>query len=207
MKKSKLRLIGTSVVLLMMVQIISRGLGVHAQSSTKGTSQQMTKTNSYPAARKSDQVDDYHGVKVADPYRWLEDLDSAETRAWVEAENKLSFGFLESIPERAKIKERLTQVWNYEKYGIPFKEGNRYFYNRNTGLQNQSVLYTVSSLDGEPKMVLDPNTLSSDGTVALSGLQVSNDGKLLHTVFLHQVQTGRNGKFETSKPEKILRTI
>jgi prolyl oligopeptidase len=144
-----------------------------------GTAQQMIKSNSYPAARKSDQVDDYHGVKVADPYRWLEDLDSAETRAWVEAENKLTFGFLESIPARTTIKERLTKLWNYEKYGIPFKEGNRYFYTRNSGLQNQAVLYTVTSLDAEPQMVLDPNTLSADGTVAVSGLQVSPDGKLL----------------------------
>ncbi|HET6972972.1 MAG TPA: hypothetical protein VFH96_03055, partial [Pyrinomonadaceae bacterium] len=139
----------------------------------------MIKTNDYPAARKSDQTDDYHGVKVADPYRWVEDLDSAETRAWVEAENKLSFGFLESIPERTAIKERLTKLWNYEKYGIPFREGNRYFYTRNSGLQNQAVLYTVTSLDAQPQQVLDPNTLSADGTVALSGLQVSPDGKLL----------------------------
>lgn len=144
-----------------------------------GITQQMIKTNNYPAARKSDQIDDYHGVKVADPYRWLEDLDSAETRAWVEAENKLTFGFLESIPERTAIKERLTKLWNYEKYGIPFKEGNRYFYTRNSGLQNQAVLYTVTALDAQPQMVLDPNTLSADGTVALSGLQVSPDGKLL----------------------------
>jgi prolyl oligopeptidase len=144
-----------------------------------GISQQMIKTNNYPEARKSDQTDDYHGVKVADPYRWLEDLDSAETRAWVEAENKLSFGFLESIPERTAIKDRLTKLWNYEKYGIPFKEGHRYFYTRNSGLQNQAVLYTVPSLDAQPQMVLDPNTLSTDGTVALSGLQVSPDGKLL----------------------------
>jgi len=144
-----------------------------------GLSQQMIKTNNYPTARKSDQTDDYHGVKVADPYRWLEDLDSAETRAWVEAENKLSFGFLEAIPERTAIKERLTKLWNYEKYGIPFREGSRYFFTRNTGLQNQAVLYTVTSLDAQPQMVLDPNTLSADGTVALSGLQVSPDGKLL----------------------------
>jgi prolyl oligopeptidase len=144
-----------------------------------GISQQMIKTNNYPTARKSDQTDDYHGVKVADPYRWLEDLDSPETRAWVEAENKLSFGFLEAIPERTAIKERLTKLWNYEKYGIPFREGSRYFYTRNTGLQNQAVLYTVTSLDAQPQMVLDPNTLSADGTVALSGLQVSPDGKLL----------------------------
>ena len=153
--------------------------GAGAQNSTTGVTQQMIKTNNYPAARKSDQVDDYHGVKVADPYRWLEDLDSEETRTWVEAQNKLSFGFLESVPARAALKERLTKLWNYEKYGIPFREGQRYFYTRNSGLQNQAVLYTVTSLDAQPQMVLDPNTLSADGTVALSGLQVSPDGKLL----------------------------
>jgi prolyl oligopeptidase len=144
-----------------------------------GVTQQMIKPNNYPVARKSDQVDDYHGVKVADPYRWLEDLDSEETRNWVEAENKLSFGFLGAIPARTGLKDRLTKLWNYEKYGIPFKEGNRYFYTRNSGLQNQAVLYTVTALDAQPQMVLDPNTLSTDGTVAVSGLQVSPDGKLL----------------------------
>ena len=146
---------------------------------TAGITQQMINPNNYPPARKSDQVDDYHGVKVADPYRWLEDLDSEETRNWVEAENKLSFGYLAAIPERTMLKERLTKLWNYEKYGIPFKEGNRYFYTRNSGLQNQAVLYTVTSLDSQPQMVLDPNTLSADGTVALSGLQVSPDGKFI----------------------------
>ena len=146
---------------------------------TAGITQQMIKPNNYPPARKSDQVDDYHGTKVADPYRWLEDLDSEETRAWVEAQNKLSFGYLGSIPARNPLKERLTKLWNYEKYGIPFKEGQRYFYTRNSGLQNQSVVYTVTSLDAQPQLVLDPNTLSTDGTVAVSGLQVSPDGKLL----------------------------
>ena len=144
-----------------------------------GVAQQMIKPNNYPPARKSDQTDDYNGTTVADPYRWLEDLDSPETRNWVEAENKLSFGFLASIPARNTIKERLTKLWNYEKYGIPFKEGNRYFYTRNSGLQNQAVLYTVTGLDAQPQMVLDPNTLSADGTVAVSGMQVSPDGKLL----------------------------
>jgi len=139
----------------------------------------MIQTNKYPVARKADQVDDYHGVKVADPYRWLEDLDSEETRQWVEAENNLTFAFLNAIPQRAAIRERLTKLWNFEKYGVPFKEGNRYFYTRNSGLQNQSVLYTVTSLDAQPQMILDPNTLSADGTVAVSGLQVSPDGKLL----------------------------
>ena len=133
----------------------------------------------YPPARKSDQTDDYHGVKVADPYRWLEDLDSDETKAWVEAENKLTFSYLNEIPARAKIRERLTKLWNYERYGTPFKEGGRYFYARNSGLQNQSVYYSVTSLTDEPKLLLDPNTLSTDGTVALSGLAPSNDGKLL----------------------------
>jgi prolyl oligopeptidase len=139
----------------------------------------MIQTNNYPAARKSDQVDDYHGIVVADPYRWLEDLDSAETGKWVEAQNKLTFGFLNSIPQRSAIRERLTKLWNYEKFGVPFREGSRYFYLRNSGLQNQSVLYTVTSLDAQPRMILDPNTLSADGTVAVSGLQVSPDGKLL----------------------------
>jgi len=150
-----------------------------AQNSTSSGTQNMIKPIKYPSARKSDQTDDYHGVTVADPYRWLEDLDSAETSAWVEAENRLSVGFLNEIPERAKIKERLTKLWNYEKYGVPFKEGNRYFYTRNSGLQNQSVLYTVTAIDGKPTLLLDPNTLSTDGTVALSGLAVSNDGKIM----------------------------
>lgn len=151
---------------------------VRSQNST-GVAQQMIKTNNYPVARKGDQVDDYHGVKVPDPYRWLEDLDSEETRKWVEEENKQTFAYLAEIPARTTIKDRLTKLWNYEKYGVPFKEGNRYFYTRNSGLQNQSVLYSVNSLDAEPQTLLDPNTLSSDGTVALSGTAVSNDGKLL----------------------------
>src|SRR5579883_1805845 len=130
----------------------------------------------YPHAQLANQVDDYHGTRVADPYRWLEDPDSAETRAWIEAENKLTFGFLEKIPARDRLKQRLTTLWNYEKYGIPFKQGERYFYFKNDGLQNQSVLYTLKSLDDEPTVLLDPNTLSEDGTVALSGLAVSEDG-------------------------------
>ena len=133
----------------------------------------------YPQAPKSDQVEDYHGTKVADPYRPLEDTDSKETRAWIEAQNKLTFRYLEGIPERKRINQRLTKLWNYEKYGVPFREGGRYFYSKNTGLQNQSVLYTGEKLPGEAKPLLDPNTLSKDGTTALTGTAVSNDGKLL----------------------------
>ncbi|WP_228059658.1 prolyl oligopeptidase family serine peptidase [Plectonema radiosum] len=133
----------------------------------------------YPATSKSEQVDNYHGTKVADPYRWLENPDSPETKAWVEAQNKVTFGFLEKIPQREDIKKRLTKLWDYEKYGVPFKEGNRYFYFKNDGLQNQSVLYTLKTLDDKPIVLLDPNQLSEDGTVALSGISISENGEYL----------------------------
>ena len=162
---------------------------------------------SYPTTRKIDQTDDYHGVKVSDPYRWLEDPDSQETQAWVEAQNQVTFGYLREIPAREKIKQRLTQLWDYEKYGIPFKEGDRYFYYKNNGLQNQSVLYTLTSLDGEPKVLIDPNTLSEDGTVALGGVAISEDGKLMPTVCQLPVPTGRNGKSVMWQLVKIYQTI
>jgi prolyl oligopeptidase len=133
----------------------------------------------YPPTRKGDIVDDHHGTKVADPYRWLEDVDSPETRAWVEAQNRVTFAFLEQIPERERIRRRLTELWDYPKYGPPFKKGGRYFFFKNSGLQNQSVLYTQSSLTAEPEVLLDPNTLSADGTVALSILALSEDGRTL----------------------------
>jgi prolyl oligopeptidase len=133
----------------------------------------------YPQARRGDQVDDYHGVKVADPYRWLEDTDSAETQAWVEAENKLTFGYLERIPYRQAIRERLTKLWNYERFSVPEQKGGRYFFEHNDGLQNQSVLLVAESLNAEPRVLLDPNTLSSDGTIALAGTSITDDGKLM----------------------------
>jgi prolyl oligopeptidase len=139
----------------------------------------MDKSLDYPKPRKADQVDDYHGTKVSDPYRWLENPDSDATRAWIEAENKLTFSFLEKIPERKKIEERLTKLWNYEKYDTPFKEGGRYFYFKNDGLQNQSVLYTIESLNAQPRVLFDPNALAKDGTVALSDIAVSHDGRHL----------------------------
>jgi prolyl oligopeptidase len=133
----------------------------------------------YPKAKTVDQVDDYHGVKVADPYRWLEDTDSVETHDWVEAENKLTFSYLEQIPYRAAIRERLTKLWNYERFTAPAQMGGRYFYQHNNGLQNQNVLLVADSLNAEPRMLLDPNTLSSDGTVALAGTAITDDGKLM----------------------------
>jgi prolyl oligopeptidase len=133
----------------------------------------------YPITRTTNQVDIYHGVTVPDPYRWLEDDNSAETKAWVEAQNKVTFDYLKKIPRRDAIRKRMEQLWNFERYGVPFKEGGRYFYSRNEGLQNQSVLYTLPTLDAEPQVLLDPNKLSSDGTVALAGLAVSHDGNYL----------------------------
>lgn len=133
----------------------------------------------YPKAKRVDQVDDYHGTKVADPYRWLEDTDSPDTLAWVQAENKLTFGYLDQIPYRKAIHDRLTKLWNYERFGVPEQRGGRYFYQHNNGLQNQSVLLVAESLNAEPRVLLDPNMLSTDGTVALSGEAISDDGKLL----------------------------
>ena len=133
----------------------------------------------YPESQRGTQVDEFHGVKVEDPYRWLEDLDSEDTKAWVAAQNQVTSAYLAALPQREAIRQRLTELWNYERYGVPFKEGGRYFFTRNDGLQNQNVLYRVDTLGGEPKVVLDPNTLSQDGTVALTGLQISEDGKLL----------------------------
>ncbi|MEI2422444.1 prolyl oligopeptidase family serine peptidase [Limnospira fusiformis] len=133
----------------------------------------------YPHTRQSDQVDEYHGIQVTDPYRWLEDLDSDETKAWVTAQNQVTFDYLSTIPSRQKLSDRLTQLWNYERYSIPFREGQRYFYFKNDGLQNQSVLYVMDSWEGEPRVLLDPNQLSEDGTVALSGIAISEDGNLI----------------------------
>jgi prolyl oligopeptidase len=133
----------------------------------------------YPAAPTSNQVDDYHGTKVADPYRPLENPDAPESRKWIEAENELTFDFLKSIPERDAIKARLTALWDYEKFGVPFREKNRYFISKNSGLQNQNVLYTATSLTEQPRQLLDPNTLAKDGTIALSGVAVSDDSKFL----------------------------
>jgi prolyl oligopeptidase len=132
----------------------------------------------YPAAQRGSQVDDYHGTKIADPYRWLEDTDSPETKAWVEAENKLTFGYLAGIPERGAILNRLTQVWNYPKYSVPDKADGKLFYSENTGLLNQSILFFKDG-NKPARVLLDPNKLSTDGTVALSDAEAAPNAKLL----------------------------
>src|SRR5271169_1548500 len=115
----------------------------------------------YPQTRKGDQVDDYHGTKVADPYRWLEDDNSAETAKWVEAENKVTFGYLEKIPYRAQVKQRLEQLYNYPKYTAPFRKGELLFFTKNDGLQNQSVMYVQKGVEGASEVLLDPNKFSA----------------------------------------------
>jgi len=135
----------------------------------------------YPETKTVDQVDTYHGVEVRDPYRWLEaDVrESKEVAAWVAAENEVTFGYLEGIPERDGLREELRALWDYEKFSAPFKTGGRYFYFRNNGLQNQSVLYTMDTLEEEGSVLLDPNLWSEDGTIALAGIAVSEDGRYL----------------------------
>jgi prolyl oligopeptidase len=133
----------------------------------------------YPVTRTAVQTDTYHGVSVPDPYRWLEDDNSAETKAWVTAQNEVSERFLSAMPQRLPTRKLYTELYNFEKYGIPFQESGRYFWTRNDGLQQQSVLYTAAKLTGAPTVALDPNTLSKDGTVALAGYSPSRDGKLL----------------------------
>lgn len=132
----------------------------------------------YPECPRTDIVDLIHGVQVPDPFRSLEDIDSEQTKKWIVAENEVAFDYLGRIPFRDNIRRRISELWDYEKYDIPFKRGGRYFFRRNDGLQNQSVVFWAESLESEPRLLLDPNTLSEDGTVALAGGAVSEDGKL-----------------------------
>ena len=133
----------------------------------------------YPKTKTVDVMDDYHGRKVSDPYRWLEDTESEQTAEWIAAENKITQQYLQSIPERKVMQQRLQKLWNYERFGMPSHRGKTYFYTHNDGLQNQSVYYKATSLDAPRNVLLNPNTLSKDGTVALAGAVASKDGKLL----------------------------
>lgn len=141
--------------------------------------QKQEKMLQYPVTQKVDTVDVYHGVEVADPYRWLEDDNSDSTKAWVVKQNKVTDAYLAEIPFRQKIQDRLTQIWDYPKFGLPFKKGDYWYFYKNDGLQQQYVIYQMTSLEDEnPVVFLDPNTFSEDGTVALSGMSFSKDGKL-----------------------------
>lgn len=133
----------------------------------------------YPPAERERVVEDYHGVRIADPYRWLEDEGSEATQAWIGAQNDITMSYLDAIPARDRLVERMTELFNYERFGLPFEEGGKYFYTRNDGLQNQSVLYVADSLDSEARVLIDPNTFTEDGTQALAGYAVSPDGRYI----------------------------
>lgn len=132
----------------------------------------------YPQTRKDTVTDDYFGTAVSDPYRWLEDDTSEETAAWVQAQNEVTFSYLDQIPYRDEVRERIEALWNYERISAPFEEGGRYYYYKNDGLQNQSVLYTSEELGGEGEVFLDPNKLSGDGTISLASTSFSENGEL-----------------------------
>ncbi len=157
----------------------------------------------YPITRQDPSViDDYHGTKVTDPYRWLEDDNSTETKEWVKQQNEVTYAYLDKIPNRQAVKERIEKLWNYEKFGSPFKEGDKYYFYKNNGLQNQFVLYAQNDLNSTPSVVIDPNTLSKDGTVALGAVsfnkagdkmayQLSKAGSDWQTVYIKDLKTGK----------------
>jgi len=145
---------------------------------TATAQQRSTTILPYPKAHTVDHSDEYFGTKVADPYRWLEDLDSPETQAWVAEENKVTASYLDPLTNRPLIHRHLQELVNYERYTAPERYGSRYFYSYNTGLQNQSPFYWTEGLTGEPHILIDPNTLASDGTIALNQIAVTNDGSL-----------------------------
>src|SRR5256885_9312921 len=134
---------------------------------------------SYPEAKKTEQVDDFFGSKIADPYRWMEDLNAPELAGWVKQENAVTEQYLSQLGMRAYFKNRITELWNYPKVSLPFRVGGRLYYARNSGLQRQSVFFSRESLGGPAKLVLDPNTLSADGSIALAGFSPSPDGHYL----------------------------
>jgi len=140
------------------------------------TSVQQSHRLNYPQPPKSDVVDDYFGTKIADPYRWMEDLNSPQVKQWIEAENAITFKYLESLPMRDELRRRITELWNYPRLSAPFFEG-RWFYSRNSGLERQSVWFVRTALGAPEKVAIDPNKLSPDGRIALSGFSPSSDGK------------------------------
>lgn len=161
--------------------LIVASVGIAANNSTKVSSKSKSAAMKYPETRRVDHVDEYFGVKVPDPYRWLEaDVrESDEVAAWVKAENEVARKFLDAIPERPAIAKRLSELWNYERYSAPSEKGGKYFYSKNDGLQNQAVLYVADSYKAEGRVLIDPNKWSKDGTIALASTSVTEDGKLL----------------------------
>ncbi len=173
-------------------------------NSQKSSHKNSNASFDYPETRQDEVVDEYFGVKVNDPYRWLEDDRSEETMRWVKAQNSLTFEYLDNIPFRQAIADRLTKLWNFERYSAPFKRAGKYYYYKNDGLQNQSVLYVQDQLDGEAKVVLDPNNLSKDGTTSLAGVSISKDGKYMAYTISEGGSDWRKGLVRDLKTNKDL---
>lgn len=179
------RILPTLLLLIGAAGLSGRGAWADAPdcspSSAQSNPEDQTDANemTYPEAKRGDVVDVYHGTSVSDPYRWLEDVESESTAAWVEAENIVTRRYLDAIPERKRLRERLEELWNYERYGRPVLRGGKVFYTHNDGLQNQSVLYQADRIDAERRALIDPNQLSEDGTIALAGWEPSDDGTLM----------------------------
>jgi len=161
------------------VAVLASLILVAVAACERATSQAASPRLSYPITKKDDVVDDYFGTKVADPYRWLENLDSPDVARWVAAENVVTFDYLAKLPTRERFRQRITELWNYPKVSVPVHEGGRYFYQKNSGLQRQAPLYVRASLTAAPALVLDPNALSPDGSVSLAQWKPSPDGRLL----------------------------
>jgi prolyl oligopeptidase len=166
---STYRVVSASRVVVSLVLGLGLGLGSSA----------LAKPPAYPAAERGTVVEDLHGVKVADPYRWLEDPDAPRSQEWIKEENAITYDYLAGVPQRDKIKQRITELWNFERWGVPFKEGGKYFVTRNDGLQNQAPLFVMDKLTGEPRLLLDPKEFKADGTAAIAGTAVTEDGKLM----------------------------
>ena len=170
----------------MKIRILVLCVALALTACSRNEPEQTSTVVQYPATATVEHVDDYHGVAVADPFRWLEDdvRESDDVGDWVNAQNEVTFAYLASIPERDIIEKRLTALWDYERYGMPRKEGGLYYYSYNDGLQNQNVIYVQSGLDAEAELLVDPNTWSDDGTVAMASYFPSPDGK--HVAYLIQ---------------------
>jgi prolyl oligopeptidase len=158
--------------------LLALALGAALPASVAAQSQQaQAQPVRYPATRTIEHVDDYHGTRVADPYRWLEELNAPATGEWVAAQNGVTFGYLASLPLRETLKRRITELYNYPRVSTPWFEGGRWFYTRNTGLQRQGVIFTRPTLTAAERVAIDPNALSPDGSVALSNFVPSPDGR------------------------------
>lgn len=197
MKKTKSVFLFLALVAGLSLSVASPTRLAHAQKNGDGGASSPIK---YPETKTVEVVDDYFGTKVADPYRWLENNDSPEVAAWVEAQNKVTFAYLDEIPYRAAVKGRLTKLFNYPKYSSPSRRGEWFVFSKNDGLQNQSVFYIQKGLAGSPELLLDPNKFSADGTSRLGAFRGRRAANTSVMEFRKAVPTGTRYTSWMSRP-------